>query len=400
MEKIKISVEDTRSPQVNQALEEKKRRNTINLPPEGPNTIPPITNPGGGFRNAMVYMAVFGLIAGIVGWAISEGLRFQSDHHPFTEFQKVVAAYLQEHNASDTEIGAFIVSCKEKPEYRNNPYFNTNLSESEFTKLLENGADEVKGWNMLWYICIATFIAIGLSVAESIVDHNWLAVVKNSILGLILGVIGGFLVSLFVDSIYRAMGGGQIGTSIPMQVFARSVGWGILGLFVSIAPGILMRNLKKMGLGLLGGLVGGLLGGLLFDLICVVTGSDTPARFVGIISFGVCAGVATAFLENIAKQGWLKVQAGLLAGKQFIIYKNPTLIGSAPSSDIFLFKDARVDRNHASISLRGNHYVLSALSTFPTIVNGSPVREKSLQNGDSIQIGSTMLRFETTKIDQ
>ena len=39
---------------------------------------------------------------------------------------------------------------------------------------------------------------------------------------------------------------------------ARAAQWGVLGLFLSLGPGVLLRNLKKLSIGLIGGLIGGI----------------------------------------------------------------------------------------------------------------------------------------------
>ena len=104
-----------------------------------------------------------------------------------------------------------------------------------------------------------------------------------------------------------------------------------------------MRNAKKLAIGLLGGLVGGLIGGALFDPIFTATGgSALLSRLAALVGIGLFAGLGTGLIENAAKNGWLKVTAGLIAGKQFILYRNPTFIGSGPECPIYLFRDPQV----------------------------------------------------------
>ena len=403
MAKITISPEDLFTPQVDQAVAEQRRRSTVNMPPQGPGA-PMAKGKASGFRNAMVYMLVFGLVSSLLGWGAGEYFQQKSEKNPLTKFAEIIHILQQYEEKegrelSDREIEAFFNHIKSQPEYRNNPYLDESLSKTERDRMVESDKKDIQFYNTMWYLCMAICIAIGLAIAESVVEQNWNAVNKNLLLGLILGIVGGLIVANTADALYHALGGGQFNKGLVVQVFARTVGWGFLGLFVALAPGILMRNLKKLLLGLAGGLIGGLIGGLLFDMICRVGGSDVPARFVGIVSFGVLAGLATAILENVAKQGWLLVQAGPLTGKQFILYKNPTHIGSASSSDIFLFKDPRVAATHATISLQGSRYILRNASPNPTMVNGTPVNEQTLRNGDTIQIGTTLFRFETKKVN-
>ena len=255
---------------------------------------------------------------------------------------------------------------------------------------------KLKIYNTLWYIFVASCIAIGLSVAESFVEYNWVKVLQNFAIALVLGTIGAWIISLFLDNIYHFLQGEN--PDFTRHVFARTVGWGLLGLFVSVTPGILMRSWKKLLLGLLGGLIGGIIGGLLFDIVSQATHSGMLPRFIGVIGFGTLSGVATAFLENAAKQGWLKIKAGLIAGKQFIIYKNPTTIGSSPKCDVYLFKDISIAGIHAAIHLQNGNYILCSQVGALTYVNNQIVQEHKLNNGDIIQIGQTVIQFEAKKI--
>ena len=69
---------------------------------------------------------------------------------------------------------------------------------------------------------------------------------------------------------------------------------------------------------------------------------DQPPR--PLVAIGVVTALATALVENAAKTGWLRVLTGLIAGKQFILYRNPTYVGSSPDCEIYLFKDKLVAR--------------------------------------------------------
>jgi hypothetical protein len=175
------------------------------------------------------------------------------------------------------------------------------------------------------------------------------------------------------------------------EVFAHCVSWGVLGLFLTIGPGLVMRNAKKLIIGLFGGLVGGLAGGALFDL-----GSNVHlSRLIALLAIGVLAGACTGLIENAAKSGWLKVTAGLIAGKQFILYRNPTFIGSAPECQIYLFRDARVGRRHAAVHIVPGGFELENLPLgASTLVNGKDIQRIRLHNGDKIQVGATCFSFQ------
>lgn len=74
----------------------------------------------------------------------------------------------------------------------------------------------------------------------------------------------------------------------------------------------------------------------------------------------------------------------------------PVTIGRLPDCDIVL-DDRNVSRRHAEVRRIPNGFVAVDLdSTNGTRVNGSGVKERRLQDGDEITVGSTKLRFEAS----
>jgi hypothetical protein len=250
--------------------------------------------------------------------------------------------------------------------------------------------------NILSFGVSGVMIAVFLAIAGPITERNIAGAVVSGSVGAALGLAGGIIVSLFVDKLYRALGGGADGViDSSRQMLARAVQWGTLGLFLSIAPGVVMRNPKKLFIGALGGLVGGVVGGLAFDPVLAYSNNPLWAYLVAMLAIGLFAGLATGIIENAAKTGWVKVVAGLIAGKQFILYRNPTFLGSGPDCQIYLFKDPQVGRRHAAIHIVPGGFELEDLPLgTSTLVNGKPVQRARLRNGDRIQIGSTALLFQ------
>ena len=264
-----------------------------------------------------------------------------------------------------------------------------------FWACANNASSEEEAIGCIWFLYMAftSIISVGLSIVECISAKNIAAAIKNGILGFILGGIGGALAIFIVEPIYHILGGGETNSFIQ-QIFARAIGWGFLGAFVAIAPGIMLRSSKRFFLGLAGGAIGGFVGGLLFDIICVVFGSVGLARFVNIMGLGIGAAIATVWLENVAKQGWLKVASGLIAGKQFILYRNPTVIGSSPKSEIYLFKDPQISPKHAAINNRNGDFFITSIDNSAVFVNDQSVLQQKLATGDRIRIGNTTFIFE------
>ena len=83
-------------------------------------------------------------------------------------------------------------------------------------------------------------------------------------------------------------------------------------------------------------------------------------------------------------------------GSRIVLGAEPVEIGRLPECGIVL-NDPNVSRRHAAIHRRGSEVVVADLgSTNGTRVNGAQVRERVLQDGDDVSIGTTTIRFETS----
>ncbi len=357
---------------------------------------------GGLFRKAFFVLPFFALIFSILAWMGGEITWSIREKNPKIQvFEILHVLYTTNPNLSDAELKETLSSIKENvPQYRNNYYLDRvlNMSDEEMTKLINDAQISAGLLNICWYVIICAIIGYGLSFADGYLLKGFPSATLLGIPGGMLGALGGFIGSFICEGVYRVLGGGNMQNGILLQIVARSIAWGFLGLFVAVAPGILMKNWKKFWLGLVGGFIGGFLGGLLFDVIGKTTESAVLSRFVNIIGLGVGAAVATVFLENVAKQGWLKVAAGLITGKQFILYRNPTVIGSSPKSEIYLFKDPQIAPKHAAINKIDNDFVITSIENAAVLLNGRPVSQEKLKSGDRIRIGNTTFVFEAKAI--
>ena len=85
--------------------------------------------------------------------------------------------------------------------------------------------------------------------------------------------------------------------------------------------------------------------------------------------------------------------AGPLAGAAFPLGSAPVTLGRQIGSDIQVL-DLAVSRQHCAIAADGESFVLRDLdSRHGTFVNGLPVRERSLEPGDRIQVGGSLFLF-------
>jgi hypothetical protein len=93
------------------------------------------------------------------------------------------------------------------------------------------------------------------------------------------------------------------------------------------------------------------------------------------------------------------VGAGTLvlpSGDRITLSEKPVLIGRLPDCEITL-ADPNVSRRHAEVRPFGTGFLVVDLgSTNGTKVNGTTVSEHQLQDGDSITVGATRIRFDAS----
>jgi Inner membrane component of T3SS, cytoplasmic domain len=408
-EKLQIQWDDLKTRKVDQRLKEQealeRNRRQAEMNPLSAQVEKPVGRSI--WYNPIFTMAVFGLLGGLLAWGGGEILRFRPDPKTQADEQvKEINDLLKRSQSgqigtSDADDAIAVLSSQ----YKSNPYFsiytNASLTKAQKNQRVAdlNRREAVKNFitNVLSFGLSGTLIATCLSIAEPTVDRNRRGMLVNGAAGASLGLVGGVVVSLFVEQLYNALvdSVGESNSSQFPTIIARAITWAILGVFLTIAPGLVMRNGKKFAIGVVGGLLGGLVGGALFDPVAMATDGNTHiSRLVALLAIGVVAGASTGLIENAAKSGWLKVTAGLIAGKQFILYRNPTFIGSGPECQIYLFRDAKVGRRHAALHIVPGGFELENLPLgATTLVNGKSIERVRLRNGDKIQVGATVFSF-------
>jgi len=243
---------------------------------------------------------------------------------------------------------------------------------------------------------IVMLTCLGLGVAESIVERSGKKALIRGLLALALGAVFGIIFYIAAEFIYAILR--QIIFSLGVQTnrnpafwLVRGIAWAVFGVAGGIVYGLVDRSGAKTKYGILGGLIGAGLGGTVFDPISFATRTGSLSRAVGFGLLGLATGVAIGIVESALKDRWLYVASGPLAGKQFILYKPFTTIGSSQSCDIYLFKDTSILPQHGAIEMRGAQTFIR--SDGPVFVSGAPVRNRALQSGDLIQIGRYAFHF-------
>lgn len=252
-------------------------------------------------------------------------------------------------------------------------------------------------WGNVWIMpLVLALMCLGFGIAESLVDRSFRKAMWRGFLALLVGVILGFVFDVVANLFYNIALGlcyemGVRTHANPAVWIARGVGWMVFGVAGGIVYGLVDRSGKKIRYGILGGIIGAGLGGMIFDPISFAAHTASLSRAVGFGLFGLATGVSMGIVESALKDRWLYVASGPLAGKQFILYKPVTVMGSSQTCDIYLFKDTSIQPQHASIQLRGAQTFLHAQG--PVYVSGQPARSRALQSGDLVQMGRYAFHF-------
>ena len=264
---------------------------------------------------------------------------------------------------------------------------------------------------MLLFALTAACIGLGIGAVDGVVCRMWRRAALSGLVGLAVGSIGGLVLSIIANLIYAPMsmfaagqeGGlvhGMNALGFAVQVLGRCFAWGLVGIAMGLGQGIALRSNRLLVFGLIGGVAGGVIGGLLFDPIDLLRdASDVPSawlsRMVGITVIGLSVGAMIGVVELLARDAWLRMEQGPLAGKEFLVFKDVMRIGASSRSDIYLFNDPLVLDHHATLRASGEAIEIeSANQGKQVLVNDRPVRLARLRHGDRIGIGRTVFVYQ------
>jgi hypothetical protein len=264
--------------------------------------------------------------------------------------------------------------------------------------------------NLLIFPLIAAFVGLFIGAADGIMCRLLRRVLLAGAVGLVFGFVGGFLSGDVLAelvytplSLFAAKQGGTLGFSL--QTAGRALAWALAGMTMGLGQGLALRSKRLLLYGFLGGLIGGLLGGLLFDPIdLILLGGDKPSasvsRWVGFAVIGAVVGLMIGIVERLARDAWLRMVEGPLAGKEFLVFKDVMRMGASPKSEIYLFNDPAIAASHATIRATGDIYEIeNTCRENPVRLNGRPVQRSRLRHGDRISLGRTSFVFQRQRAE-
>jgi len=262
---------------------------------------------------------------------------------------------------------------------------------------------------------VAALIGLAVGLAYGISNRNVKQMFYCGVVGVGVGLLATLLTTFVADMVYGItsttaqgfMTRDQVGPdgmlhlrgfAFFVQMCGRGVAWSIVSLGGGLGLGVALKSRQLFLNGIAGSMIGGLLGGLMFDPVhrfILNWGPEASlSRAIGIAAIGLLVGIFIGLFENISKEAWFQMLRGALAGKQFILFKSPMMIGSAPKCDIYLFKDSAIEPRHASVAKRGGKYLIQDQGTpGGTFVNGRKVDRHILQPNDIVSIGETVLKY-------
>lgn len=349
---LRITYEELRNPEVDQVLKRQAEEAALRMGMAARTTQPPKVSL---IHKSWFYLMIAGALGAFIAWAVIE------------------------------------------------PYFDDNK--------VSEGANFIAA---LLLLSVGGLTGLMIGCMEGILARNFFRALKAGGLGFLIGFGGGIASAVVAGSLFQFIWPlgiaivGQEAAADPashlsgflLLVIQRSSIWALLCMAVGLGPGIALKAKKLIMNGFLGGLLGGAIGGFLFDPINYIVSGGTlmygaeVSRAIGFSVVGGCAGLMIGLVEMISKEAWLVMTEGPLKGKQFIIYKDPTVIGSSPRSEIYLFKDPAIEPAHAVIhTIRDGYEIEDKDTPDGTWINGQRIKRKRLMTGDEIRIGKTQFTY-------
>jgi len=240
---------------------------------------------------------------------------------------------------------------------------------------------------------------------------------RKGAVAVLIGLPGATIALFMGNFVYGTLSdllGNQMGTGAPptplgflTDILPRTIGWTLLGTGIGAAVGAVTGSAKRWWHSVIGGMIGGALGGIAFEIFTIIfaplylamSGGErvevgAPGRAVGFPVLGASIGFFIALVQEALKAAWVRVILGRNEGKEYPVDKPVCIIGRDEYADIPLFGDMHIAPQHARIVRQQNRHLLEDLgSPAGTLLNGQPVQQAWLKDGDLIQIGSMRLQF-------
>lgn len=257
-----------------------------------------------------------------------------------------------------------------------------------------------------------------LGMADSLTRGLPAQAVRRGLLSALIGMPGAMIALFLGNLVYGSLSallGNPVGVGGPptplgfvTDIVPRTVGWMFFGAGIGAAAGVVTGSVKRWWHSIIGGTIGGILGGIGFQIATLIftpmylglAGGEAPVevgapgRAVGFPVLGASIGFFIALVQEALKSAWVRVVLGRNEGKEYPVDKLVNIIGRDEYADIPLFGDRHIAPQHARIVKMQDGYYLQDLGAPAGVqLNGQPVQQAKLKDGDLIQIASMRLQF-------
>ena len=233
-------------------------------------------------------------------------------------------------------------------------------------------------------LCIGLFIGI----TEGLMTRNIVQAIKAGVVSGLLGLVAGAIGLPLSEFLFQSVGAGY---------FGRALGWGIFGLLIGLAEGVVGKS--QVWKGMLGGLIGGALGGVLLEAVHNLLKDPLIGKASGLVLLGASVGAFISLIVVLLSRAWLEVTSGKLKGTEFILDKflhagGPAIaIGSSALKSEIVLPDPDIAPQHAMLTGDGKQFSVKDISLSGTFINNKKIELARLVNGQKIRMGNTEMVY-------
>jgi hypothetical protein len=231
-------------------------------------------------------------------------------------------------------------------------------------------------------------VGLFIGLTEGAMTRNPVQAFKSGMFSGLLGLGAGAVGLPLGEFFFQSVGAG---------LFGRALGWGLFGLLIGLAEGIVGKS--QIWKGMLGGFLGGAFGGVLIEAAHNWLQDPLTGKAAGLVLLGASVGAFISLIVVLLSKAWLEVTSGKLKGTEFILDKflragGPTVaIGSSPLKAEIVLPDPDIAPQHAMLTGDGMQFALKDMSLSGTFINNRRIERSSLANGQKIRMGNTEMVY-------
>lgn len=235
---------------------------------------------------------------------------------------------------------------------------------------------------------IGLSVGLFIGLTEGALTRNPVHALKSGVFSGLLGLGAGAIGLPLSEFMFQSVGAGVVG---------RALGWGVFGLLIGLAEGMVGRT--QAWKGMLGGFIGGALGGILLESVHNWLQDPLTGKAAGLVLLGACVGAFISLIAVLLSRAWLEVKSGKLKGTEFMLDKfmnkgfPSVAIGSSPLKSEIVLPDPDIAPQHAMLSGDGMSFNLKDMSLSGTYINNRKVERVQLANGQRIRMGNTEMVY-------